>query len=55
MRAAGAWTIAQDRDSSVVWGMPRVAFEAGACSEVLPLDDIAPRLASLLPSDGGKS
>ena len=54
MRAAGAWTIAQDRDSSVVWGMPRVAFEAGACSEVLPLDDIAPRVASLLPSDGAK-
>jgi two-component system chemotaxis response regulator CheB len=55
MRAAGAWTIAQDRDSSVVWGMPRVAFEAGACSEILPLEDIAPRLVALLPSDGGKS
>jgi two-component system chemotaxis response regulator CheB len=54
MRVAGAWTIAQDRDSSVVWGMPRVAFEAGACCEILPLDDIAPRLASLLP-EGGRS
>jgi two-component system chemotaxis response regulator CheB len=54
MRAAGAWTIAQDRDSSVVWGMPRVAFEAGACCEVLPLDDIAPRLVSLLPADGSR-
>ena len=56
MRAAGAWTIAQDRDSSVVWGMPRVAYEAGACSEILPIDDIAPRISSLLiPSDGSKS
>jgi two-component system chemotaxis response regulator CheB len=55
MRAAGAWTIAQDRDSSVVWGMPRVAFEANACCEVLPLDDIAPRLVSLLPGEGARS
>jgi two-component system, chemotaxis family, protein-glutamate methylesterase/glutaminase len=56
MRAAGAWTIAQDRDSSVVWGMPRVAHEAGACCEVLPLDDIAPRIVSLLtPADGARA
>jgi two-component system chemotaxis response regulator CheB len=55
MKSAGAWTIAQDRDSSVVWGMPRVAFEAGACREVLPLDDIAPRIGSLILSSDGRS
>ena len=37
LRRAGAQTIAQDRDSSVVWGMPRVAVEMGGASEVLPL------------------
>lgn len=37
LRRAGATTIAQDRESSVVWGMPRVAVEMGGASEVLPL------------------
>ncbi len=41
LRAAGAHTIAQDKDSSVVWGMPRVAIEMGAAVEVLPLRQIA--------------
>jgi two-component system chemotaxis response regulator CheB len=48
MRGAGAWTIAQDRDSSVVYGMPRAAAEAGASCEVLALDGIAPRIAQML-------
>jgi len=37
MRQAGAHTIAQDRDSCVVFGMPREAIERGAAIEVLPL------------------
>lgn len=41
LRAAGAYTIAQDRDSSVVWGMPRVAIEMGGAVDVLPLSGIA--------------
>lgn len=40
LRAAGAYTIAQDHDSSVVWGMPRVAIEMGAAMDVLPLNSI---------------
>lgn len=44
LRRAGAFTIAQDRGSSVVWGMPRVAIESGAAGEVLPLDRIGPAL-----------
>jgi two-component system chemotaxis response regulator CheB len=51
MRTAGAWTIGQDRDSSVVYGMPRVAFEAGACCEVISLDEIASRIIGLLAGD----
>jgi two-component system chemotaxis response regulator CheB len=38
MRQAGAWCIAQDEASSVVFGMPREAIDRGAVDEVLPLD-----------------
>jgi two-component system chemotaxis response regulator CheB len=48
MRSVGAWTIAQDRDSSVVYGMPRAAAEADACREVLAIDEIAPRITEML-------
>lgn len=41
MRQAGAHTIAQDRDSSVVFGMPREAIERGAAADILPLSSIA--------------
>lgn len=41
MRHAGAWTIAQDEGSCVVYGMPREAVLIGAAIEVLPLDEIA--------------
>jgi two-component system, chemotaxis family, protein-glutamate methylesterase/glutaminase len=44
MRAQGARTIAQDRETSVVWGMPGEAVKRDAASEVLPLDRIAARL-----------
>jgi len=33
--------IAQDKDSSVVWGMPGKTVSLGAATEVLPLNDIA--------------
>ncbi|MCK0511021.1 chemotaxis protein CheB [Aromatoleum buckelii] len=41
MRRAGAWTIAQDHDSCVVYGMPREAASIGAAREIVPLDAIA--------------
>lgn len=44
LRQAGAQTIGQDRDSSVVYGMPRVAFEMGAVETQLPLHQIGPAL-----------
>lgn len=40
LRQAGALTIAQDKESSVVWGMPRVAVEMGGASEVMALPRI---------------
>ena len=41
MAQAGAYTIAQDQASSVVFGMPRAAIALGAARAVLPLDAIA--------------
>lgn len=41
MHRAGAWTIAQDESSCVVYGMPREAVSLGAANEVLPLGEIA--------------
>jgi two-component system chemotaxis response regulator CheB len=40
MRQAGARTLAQDEESCVVYGMPRIAFEMGAVEEVCGLDSI---------------
>lgn len=37
---AGGTVIAQDHDTSVVWGMPGTVARAGLCSAVLPLDEI---------------
>ncbi len=40
MRESGAYTIAQDEDSCVVFGMPREAIELGGAEKVATLDDI---------------
>jgi two-component system chemotaxis response regulator CheB len=52
MRGAGAYTIAQDEDSCVVFGMPREAIELGGAEKVAALDDIpaAALKAAALPS-----
>jgi two-component system chemotaxis response regulator CheB len=47
MRQAGARTVAQDEASCVVFGMPKVAIDAGAVERVLPLDLVAPELLRL--------
>jgi two-component system, chemotaxis family, protein-glutamate methylesterase/glutaminase len=41
MRDVGAWTIAQDEATSVVFGMPHEAIKLGGAEQVLPLDHIA--------------
>ncbi len=41
MTAQGATIIAQDKESSIAWGMPRSVIEAELADMVLPLDDIA--------------
>jgi two-component system chemotaxis response regulator CheB len=44
MREAGGRTIAQDEQSCVVFGMPKVAIDLGAVEAVLPLSRIAPEI-----------
>lgn len=44
MHETGAVTIAQDKESSVVWGMPGEAIKHGGIDYVLPLPQIADKL-----------
>jgi two-component system chemotaxis response regulator CheB len=48
MREAGARTIAQDKDSCVVFGMPAVAIELGAAEQILPANKIAAAIITML-------
>jgi two-component system chemotaxis response regulator CheB len=41
MRQAGAYTLGQDKESCVVYGMPMVAFKKGAVCKEVALDLIA--------------
>lgn len=41
MKQKGSPTLGQDKDSSVVYGMPRAAWEAGAVDQQFPLQDMA--------------
>lgn len=45
---AGGSVIAQDEESSVVWGMPGAVAQAGAAAEILPLDQIGQKIVRLL-------
>ena len=54
MRQAGAYTIAQDEASSVIFSMPKAAIDLNAVEEVIPLGDIAPRLRSLTERISGQ-
>lgn len=47
LRSKGARTVAQDRASSVVYGMPGAAAMLGAAEQILPLEEIAAVLLDL--------
>ena len=49
--AAGGHVFAQDEASSVVWGMPGQVTNAGLCSAVLPLSEIAGKLTRLFSGE----
>jgi two-component system chemotaxis response regulator CheB len=44
LAANGAYIVAQDEDSSVVWGMPGSVVHAGVANEILPLDKVVPAI-----------
>ena len=47
MREAGAKTLGQDESTSVVYGMPKAAFELGAVERQLPLEKLGPAIRNL--------
>ena len=47
IKELGGYTITQDEESCVVYGMPKAAYEAGASLEVLPLEQIGKRIKEL--------
>ena len=49
--AAGGHVFAQDEATSVVWGMPGQVTNAGLCSAVLPLPEIAGKLTRLFSGE----
>jgi two-component system chemotaxis response regulator CheB len=48
MRQAGARTVAQDEATSVVYGMPKEAFQCGGAESLMPLQKIAAEVMRLL-------
>jgi two-component system, chemotaxis family, protein-glutamate methylesterase/glutaminase len=51
MHAAGAYTIAQDEASCVVFGMPREAIAAGAVDRVVPIRKVAPEILRVVHAE----
>jgi two-component system chemotaxis response regulator CheB len=51
LRQAGAFTIGQDDQSCVVYGMPKVAYEKGAVMKQLPLAEIPKELMRLVSGE----
>ena len=50
LKASGAYVIAQDKGSSVVWGMPGAIVDEGLADAVVALDEVVP---SILRQIGG--
>ena len=48
MKDAGSYNYVQDEASCVVFGMPKMAIQAGAAHEILPLSQIAPAVLNRL-------
>ncbi len=52
LKELGAYTITQDQASSVIYGMPKAAYEMGGSCEVLSLSQIPKRLWTLVGQAG---
>ena len=53
MRQAGAYNLAQDEASCVVFGMPREAIAVGAVDEIVPIQEMTQRVLNRLMQSGG--
>jgi two-component system chemotaxis response regulator CheB len=53
IKQVGGYMIAQDKQSSAVYGMPQAVTESGLTDEVLPLRKIGKRLVELVEKDHG--
>ena len=47
MRKKGAWTLGQNKETSIVYGMPKVAFEMGGVQKQVALADMAGEISRL--------
>ncbi len=47
MRKKGAWTLGQNKETSIVYGMPKVAFEMGGVQKQVALADMANEISTL--------
>jgi two-component system chemotaxis response regulator CheB len=54
LRRTGGYTLAEDRTTAVVHGMPGVAERIGAACEMLPLPAIAARIREIRASLAGQ-
>lgn len=54
MKELGAYTMAQDEATSVVFGMPREAIKMGAANKVVPLQNVSQAIINALQGNGGK-
>jgi two-component system chemotaxis response regulator CheB len=55
MRQAGAYNLAQNEETCVVFGMPREAIAVGAVDEIVPIQDMAQRVLSRLAQSGARN
>jgi two-component system chemotaxis response regulator CheB len=55
MRSAGAKTLGQDEATSVVYGMPKVAFELGAIDLQIPLGSISRKILDICVMEKGRA
>ncbi len=51
LRRAGAKVLVQDEESSVIYGMPKAAIDAGAATRVVGLGDMAREILEALDRD----
>jgi two-component system chemotaxis response regulator CheB len=49
LKQKGSFTIAQNEETSVVFGMPQEAIKLGAAKLILGLPDIGPKILEIIP------